>query len=253
MYLLLWSAMSSCVSYDSLVNYDQPPLSEGARQAIDNYRPLVIQPNDILHIRLSSPDEAAAQPFQLVGAGPGMNANNAVGMLLNGFLVNEQGEIAYPTIGRIKVGGLTMAAATEKLLTAVRPYFNEDPIIDIRLLNFTVNVNGEVSQPGSFTIPNERVTALEAIIRAGDLTGYADRDSVMVIREIGGERTFGYLDFNSPEVFASPYFYLQQNDVIYVRPLRRKVLTVQDPVRRALTYVSAATGVAAFIVAISRN
>ncbi len=223
-------------------------------QAIDNYQPIVIQTNDILHIRLSSSNEVAAQPFQMQGNGLAAGGgNNTQGLLINGYLVSLEGTINYPTIGAVKLGGLTTQEAKEALLEKLRPYFTEEPIIDVRLLNFNVSVNGEVNQPGTFTIPNERVTVLEAINLAGDFTSYSRRDSIMIIREDGKNRTFGYVDFNSPAIFRSPYFYLRQNDVVYVQPLRHKVVTVQDPLTRAFAWISAATGIAAFVITITRN
>ncbi|MEO0726393.1 MAG: polysaccharide biosynthesis/export family protein [Bacteroidota bacterium] len=244
---------TGCVPYDSLLNYEQAS-TPFPSQAIDNYKPLVIQPNDILHIRLSSANELAIQPFVMQGGQvPAGGGNNAQGLLINGYLVSAEGTINYPTIGTITLGGMTMQEAKVFLLDQLRPYFTDEPIVDIRLLNFNISINGEVNGPGNFTVPNERLTVVEALTLAGDFTSYARRDSVIVIRESAGERTFGYVDFNSPEIFRSPYFYLRQNDVVYVQPLKRKVLTVQDPLTRALTWISAATGIAAFVITLSRR
>ncbi|MEL7427027.1 MAG: polysaccharide biosynthesis/export family protein [Bacteroidota bacterium] len=243
---------TGCVPYDSLLNYEQAQ-TPFAEQMIDNYKPLLIQPNDILHIRLSSANELAIQPFVMQGGEVAAGGNNAQGLLINGYLVSAEGTINYPSIGTIKVGGMSMQEAKVFLLDQLKPYFTNEPIVDIRLLNFNVSVNGEVASPGTFTVPNERLTVLEAVTLAGDFTSYSRRDSVMVIRESAGDRTFGYVDFNSPEIFRSPYFYLRQNDVVYVQPLRRKVLTVQDPLTRALTWVSAATGIAAIVFTLTRN
>lgn len=245
--------LNSCISYESLLNYEDTTTTPIPSQSIDNYRPIVIQPNDILHINVSSNNEQAVLPFQLNTSGPGANANSAQGLLMNGYLVNASGTINFPTIGSIQLSGLSIQEAQTTILNELLPYFNETPIVNVRLLNFNISVNGEVRTPGTFNVINERITVLEALTLAGDFTPYSRRDSVMIIRETKDERSFGYVDFNSPDIFKSPYFYLRQNDVVYVRPLKRKILTVQDPVTRALTWVSAATGIAAIVITLARR
>ena len=167
-------------------------------------------------------------------------------------MVDSKGYVDFPTLGRVELAGLTMEAAREKMLESLKLYFEIPPIVNIRLLNFRINVNGEVGRPGTYTIPNEKVTIIEALTMAGDFTNYSRRDSILIIREAEGQRTFGYVDLNSAEVFNSPYFYLQQNDVIYVRPSKAKVSLVRDPANRVFTWISAITGLAAFIISVSR-
>lgn len=244
---------ANCVSYESLVNYDNAPPLPDLPQKINNYVPIIIQPNDILHIEVSSIDEVAAQPFALNNTNNMAAANNGQGLLINGYLVNQEGYVTFPTIGKVQLGGLEIEAAKEKMLTALAPYFEAPPIVKMRLLNFNISVNGEVSSPGTFQIQNERVTIVEAITQAGDFTDYSDRDSILVMRERAGERTFGYVSFESSDIFSSPFFYLQQNDVVYVRPDRRKVAVVNDPANRIFTWVSAITSTTAFIITITRN
>lgn len=250
----------SCVSHESLVNYDNTPTIPSTPQSILEYPSLVIQTDDILHIGVSSSEELAARPFIVNNATPmggggmaGGGNNVGAGMLINGYLVNEAGEITFPTIGKIQLGGLEMEEARAKILSELEPYFEEPPIVKIRLLNFRVNVSGEVRRPGVFQVQNERITIVEAITLAGDFTDYSDRDSVLIMRETNGERKFGYISFESAELFNSPYFYLQQNDVIYVRPIRRKVGVVNDPANQIFRWISAITGTAAFIISITRN
>lgn len=250
--ILVLTTLTGCVSYTSLVNFDEYPTIPTSAQAIQNYDPLIIKPGDILHIKVSSEDEVSAEPFQL-----STNSNNipigGLALLISGYLVDQDGNINFPTLGQVKIGDLSTSEARTKMLELLQPYFNAPPIVSIRLLNFRVNVNGEVANPGTFDIPNERVTILEAITMAGDFTDYASRDSVLIVREAEGQRSFGFVSFNSSEIFNSPYFYLEQNDVIYVRPDRRKVGVVRDPAFRIFTWVSAITGTAALIISISRN
>jgi len=251
--LVLFTTASSCVTYESILNYENPPNPSTAPQAIANYQPIRIQPNDVLYIKINSLEEAA-QPFELNGSAGGRigaAANNPQALLISGYLVNQEGYIDFPTLGKMQLGGLTMEEAKTKLLNHLDIYFEVPPIINIRLLNFNVNINGEVSAPGAISVPTERITIVEAITLAGDFTDYSRRDSILIVRESDGERSFGYVDFNSPQIFESPYFYLQQNDVIYVRPLPRKTVILRDPIARYFTWISAGTGLALFILNIT--
>ena len=139
-----------------------------------------------------------------------------------------------------------------KIQESLAPYFNEPLVINIRLLNFRINVNGEVKSPGTFAITNQTISIIEALTLAGDFTDYSRRDSVLIIREADGKRNFGYINFNSSDIFNSPYFYLQQNDVVYVQPERRKLAIIRDPAQRIFTWISAVTGIAAFVITLTR-
>lgn len=236
-----------CTSYESLLNYNQTPKIPTDPQVIANYNPLKIQANDILKIQVSSTDIEAAKPFNVE-----VDITQAQQGANNNYLVNSEGFIIFPTIGKIEVAGLELEEATEKIRDLVRPYFNENPIVQLRLVNFKVNVNGEVTRPGSFSVINDRLTIIEAVTLAGDFTPYSRRDSILIIRESEGLRSFGYIDFNSAAIFESPYFYLQQNDVIYVRPEKTKVNSVRDPATRFLPWISAIASITAIVISISR-
>jgi len=247
--------MSSCVRYHSLLSYDATSPFPMQPQTIANFQPILIQSNDILHIDINGPDPIALSPFSnnqanMGGAGGGIN--NAQNLLLNGYLVDSRGEIELPTLGKVKLTGLGLEGAKEKIEQLLDPYFEEIPLVTVRLLNFRINVNGEVGRPGIFNIDNQSVTLLEALSLAGDLTDYSERDSILIIREADGQRRFGYVNLNSAEIFNSPYFYLQQNDVVYVRPAKRKLALVRDPATRIFTWISAITGIAAFVITLTR-
>ena len=243
----------SCASHSELVNFDQGPEFPYSPQAISNFKPISIQADDILHITVHSIDPIAAQPFNTINtAGANAGANNRDVLQLNGYLVDQDGMIDFPVLGRVNLGGQTVQGAKDVLLEKLRLYL-KDPVVNLRLLNFRINITGEVRSPGAFSIPNERVTVLEALAMAGDLTPFANRERILLAREINGERTFGYIDLNSSEVFNSPYFFLQQNDLLYVEPLPTKVSTVRDPATRILPWVSAFTSTAAFLISILRN
>ena len=237
--------ISSCTSYQSLLNYSQSPRIPFEPQMITNFKPLKIQANDILKIQVSSIDAASIQPFKVEG-GTDENAG------FTSYLVSSGGYIIFPTIGKIQLEGLEIEEAQAVVLGKLKPYFNEEPIVQVRLTNFRVNVNGEVGRPGTFSVDNDRLSIIEALTLAGDFTTYSRRDSILIIREAEGMRNFAYIDFNSADVFNSPYFYLQQNDVIYVQPDKAKVNSVRDPATRVLPWVSAIASLVAITISVIR-
>lgn len=239
--------LSGCVSYESLVSFSAAPGMPDQPQMIDNFDPVKIQPNDILRIRISGPDALALQPFLLEATA---GEERSVGA--SEFLVNSRGEINFPTLGRIKVLNMEVETVADTILNQLLPYFEKPPIVDVALTNFKINVNGEVANPGIFPVPNERVTILDALTLAGDFTSYSRRDSILIIRERDGMRTFGYIDLNSANAFQSPYFYLKQNDVVYVRPQTTKTNSVRDPSSRFLPWVSVIASLTAVAVSIAR-
>ncbi|WP_170110173.1 polysaccharide biosynthesis/export family protein [Flavilitoribacter nigricans] len=240
--VLITCSLGSCVTYDSLVNFNEAPGIPDQPQSITNYEPIVIQPNDILEIQINSANAASVQPFRT-------NSSSEGG---NGFLVNSEGNITFPTLGKIPMKGLAVEAAADTLLKLLDPYFEQEPIVSVRLANFRINVNGEVNNPGIFPVQNERVTILDALSLAGDFTSFSRRDSIMVIRERDGVRTFGHLDLNSTDVFNSPYFYLQQNDVVYVRPAKTKTNAVRDPATRVIPWISVIASLTVVAISIIR-
>ncbi len=244
--------MNGCVSYDSLLNYKTSEAPPTSPQAIANFQPVLIQTNDILHIKLSGVDPIALQPFTSDQSNGSGGINNPQNLLLDGYLVDSKGTVDLPTLGSVELAGLSLEAAKEKLKTLLSAYFEELPIVNVRLLNFRININGEVKRPGVLTIDNQSINLVEALTMAGDLTDYSQRDSILIIREENGQRNFAYIDLNSASAFTSPYFYLQQNDVVYVRPLKRKRAIVRDPATNIFTWISAITGIAAFILTLTR-
>jgi polysaccharide export outer membrane protein len=135
----------------------------------------------------------------------------------DGYLVDQNGEVDFPVVGRVKLGGLTREQAVNKLTEAVNQYV-KSPIVTVRLLNFKITVIGEVNRPSTFTVPTEHINVLEALGLAGDLTPYGRRENILLLREKDGVRTTTRLNLNSKVLLNSPYFYLQQNDLLYVEP-----------------------------------
>ncbi len=247
--ILAFLLTTSCVRYPELVSF-QPIDGNLPPQAIDNFVDLRIMPQDLLSIQISSTPPEAAAPFNLdqgVGNNIGLVQNTQNIGLFTGYLVDNEGYVDLPTIGPIKVEGLTIREIKENIAAEIRPYL-KNAVINIRLLNFKVTVSGEVNRPGTVQVSNQRITVLEAIGLSGDFTNYANRANVLVAREEDGFRKYARLNLQSPEVFESPFFYLQQNDYIYVEPIRARVATVADPFSRALSFGSAALSLVTIIV-----
>ena len=174
-----------------------------------------IQPDDILSIMVnnSSSPEAAAQ-FNLVAPN---NQKSQPTTSLQSFLVDNNGCINFPVLGRIKLSGLSKQEAIKYLEAEIGKVIN-NPIVSIQFVNYKISVLGEVVKPGGFTLPNERISILDAISLAGDLTINGQRTNVLVIRDNNGTIETHRLDLTSSEVFGSPYYYLRQNDIVYVTP-----------------------------------
>ncbi|MGK0388496.1 MAG: polysaccharide export outer membrane protein [Maribacter sp.] len=249
-FLFLILFLSNCKSYENFLSYHEYPFIPNEAQLITNYKPLKIQANDILRIRISSTDANAIKPFTIAGASSAGSEGGVANF--EEYLVNSNGNIDFPTIGKIEIKGLEIEEAQSRIQEKLAPYFKELPIVQVRLTNFRVNVNGEVSSPGSFQVNNNRLTIVEALTMAGDFTRYSRRDSVLIVREVDGSREFGYVDFNSPDIFSSPYFYLQQNDVVYVRPRKDVINSVKDSSGKVLTWISAGISFFTFIFTVIR-
>lgn len=187
----------------------------------------VIQKGDLLDITVYSdnPRASAAYNQMVVSADPN-NAGDAVTAQTNrtGYLVNSEGNIIMIGIGKVHVEGMTKQRLADSLVNYfVSNKLLNNPFCDIRFLNYKITVIGEVARPSVFNIPGEKVTILEALGLAGDMTNYARRDNVTIIREVNGKREFGRLDMNSDSIFVSPYYNLHQNDIVVVdRTKRRK-------------------------------
>jgi polysaccharide export outer membrane protein len=179
----------------------------------------LIQKNDLLNITVSSKSAEASTIYNMPNAG-----SNASNTALGGYLVNDQGNIMFPVLGSLKAEGLTKTALQDTIshiLSDRRLLL--DPIVSVRNLSFRVTVLGEVLRPGVVNVPSEKISLLEALGSAGDLTIYANRKNVLLIREENNQRTFKVMNLNSDEIFSSPYFYLKPNDVVYVEPNRTKI------------------------------
>ena len=215
-FLLISLLIFSCASRKKLV-YFQNSTDPISTVSNNSYSPK-FKPDDFLYIVVYGADDNSTKPFNLP---PSLNSSNrgySIGAPANqGFLINEKGEIDFPILGTIKIGGLERSQAIELLKEKIKPYIN-NPIINIQIQNFKVTVLGEVKNPGTFTIPNERITLLEAIGLAGDLNITGVRNNILVIREENGQKKEYKIDLTTKEIFNSPVYYLNQNDVVYIQP-----------------------------------
>ncbi len=252
LFSLLLLALTSCVPYRDLVNFNQA-VPQSKTEDIENALELKIQPKDLLRIQVLSVDPMAAAPFNEVAAGGGVGQiSNQNMQLFQGYLVDLDGYVDLPLLGRIKAAGQTVESLQFLIRGKLQEYLR-DPVVNVRYLNFKVTVLGEVAMPGVIPLPNSRVTLLDALGMAGDLTDYADRSSVMVVREQDGVRTETRINLHTDEVFASEFYYLKQNDVIYVRPIRARTATVSDPGQRAVSYLAPVLAIAGIILTLTRN
>ena len=184
-----------------------------------------IMPKDLLTITVNTSDPDAAIPFNLTVATP-ITANSkslTSQPSLQQYLVDNNGNIDFPVLGTLHIGGLTKSQAENMIKEKLKTYIKENPIVNVRMANYKISVMGEVAKPGTFTITNEKVNIMEALAMAGDMTVYGQRDKVKLIREDAqGNRQVIPLNLNDADIIVSPYYYLQQNDVVYVTPNKTK-------------------------------
>lgn len=182
------------------------------------YNP-VIQPDDELYIMITSYAPAATAAYNLPLTNPATSDNLAgnASPRIQTYLVDAQGNITMPVIGKIHVAGLTCDALRDLIIQKISNDV-EDPNVLVRLTNFKVEVAGEVQKPGPQSVATERYSILDALSAAGDLTEFGERSNVLLIRDENGKRTAHRLNLNSPDILSSPYFYLRQNDYVYVEP-----------------------------------
>lgn len=185
-----------------------------------------IMPKDLLTITVNCTDPEAAAPFNLTvqTAYEASRTNQLTqSATLQQYLVNNDGTIDFPVLGALTVGGLTKGEAENLICEKLGEYLKETPIVTVRMTNYKISVLGEVTKPGMFTISNEKVNIFEALALAGDLTIYGMRDNIKLIREdASGKREIVTLNLNKADILTSPYYYLQQNDILYVTPNKIK-------------------------------
>lgn len=223
-FLLLFAlTVSSCISTKKLIYLQE---KEGVKSEIklnpSNIKPYRLQSHDIISIILKAPDEKIVTMFKTNSTEGGENQQS---LYFNGFTVDDKGEIRIPILGKVKVLGMTLEEVRlelERLL--LRDYFKVDAniFVDVKLPGVVYTMNGEVTGPGPNVVYKDRVTILEAIANSGDITVTGDRENVMVIRTYPHGTEIHSIDLTSIEAMSSPYYYIQPNDYIYIKPLKQK-------------------------------
>lgn len=230
--------LASCVDTKQAVYFNNIS-SKAIPSAIKAPVP-IIEPNDLLSISVSSLNNEASTLFNNPNTTNVEFVTETGGVSrMSGYLVSPEGDIQFPLLGKIKAAGLSkkdLADTIGSRLIAKQLLF--EPIVNIRFLNFKVTVLGEVNRPSAINVVNEKITLLEAIGLAGDITILGKRDNVMVIREEDNQKVIQRINLNSAELFTSPYYYLKSNDIVYVEPNREKVISNSGSSRNINTIIA---------------
>lgn len=243
--ILFTLIFSSCSTANKTAYFRDVSRTDVSRKALSEYFDPVVQTDDILTINIQTIDPRVMAPVNQSGAGVPSGASVLPAESgTTGFLVDKEGNIEMPMLGVVKVVGLTTSQIKE-LVRQKAATFYKSPTIQVRFSNFKITVLGEVAKPATYTIPNERISVLEAISLAGDLTIYGKRDDVMLIRHAGDYKEITHLDLNSSALISSPYFYLRQNDVLYVEPTKARASVNNAP---KMQFITIAIAVATLIV-----
>lgn len=224
MYDIVVFLLAACQSYKKVPYLQDVEAVNQATQQETLYD-AKIMPKDLLTIVVSCTSPELAAPFNLTIASPSNLSiqYTTTQPVLQQYLVDNEGKISFPVLGALTVGGLTKKQAEQLIVDKLKPYMKENPIVTVRMVNYKISVIGEVARPGTFTISNEKVNLLEALAMAGDMTVYGLRDNVKLIREdANGKQQIVTLDLNNAETILSPYYWLQQNDIVYITPNKAK-------------------------------
>ncbi len=225
--VILLFLMNACQTSRRLKYFQDLPdtLSTMVQIGSSKFTEPIIHPDDILSINVNTTDPTAGQPINArngVNLSVGINNQTGASGTGTGYLIDKDGYTEIPILGKVHLAGLTTTQAKEAVRTVAKVYF-KDPIVDVRFSNFKVTVLGEVNRPASYIMPNEQVTLLDAIGYAGDMTIYGKRENILLLRRsTEGKNYTVRLNMKSKNVVNSPYFFLHQNDVIYVEPRRTR-------------------------------
>jgi polysaccharide export outer membrane protein len=226
---------ASCTAYKQVPYFQDLRRDTVVNEKINNFSPFTLQPGDLIALNVTSLNRDADLIFNynLVPLSQGQGGSSGVALPYNGqstvygYLVDHDGDIRIPMVGNVKVLGLTTNDAAAQIESKLQTYLSK-PTVTIRMLNFKISVLGDVKNPGTFSIQNEKITITEALSFAGDLNTTGLRNNVLLIRENEGKREYVTLDLTSKKIFSSEYFYLKNNDILYVTPNRAKIASTDD-------------------------
>lgn len=255
--LPLLLTLAACSSYHkSLYLRNDQVINQDVEGQLYDFR---IMPKDQLTIVVSTTDPSASAPFyRKLGQDKENGGNSSMGMQnanLLEYLVDNQGEIDFPVLGKLKVVGMTTRECEALLRERLKPYLKETPLVTVSTSNFKFSVLGEVNNPGTYSVDNEKVTLFEALAQAGDMTLFSVRNDVQLLREDSvGRRYVVHLDLSDAAITQSPYFYVQQNDVIYVKPTKAKVRsnTFNNNASMWLTILGILTSISSLVLALTK-
>lgn len=205
-----------------------------------------IQLNDLLYIQVQTADARVNQMFNVSQ----LSTLQTTASLVQGYQVARDSSISFPVLGHVKAAGLTLFQLESNLTAKVGEYIKERPSVQVRYLNFKVTVMGEVTRPGSYSFPTDRVTVMEALGTAGDLTVFARRNKVWIIRENEGKRDFLFLNLQKSSTFNPNLYFLRQNDVVYVEPTQKKFIQADPTYNRTAQNISIGLSSVGLIIAL---
>ena len=244
--ILLVLFVSSCASNKDLVYFKDVNRSVVTVESAEAYNPVTIQPLDVLSINISSANADASAVYNrgVVSNNPttASGTTDQVGSAF-GYLVDQSGQIQLPNLGNVKAAGLSVPEFKHALTVLLSKYLKE-PYVTVSIINFKVTVLGDVGRPGILRVQNERISFTDAISLAGDLTPTAIRNNVLIIREQNGKRQYIPIDLTSKNLFNSPYYYLRNNDIIYVTPGKYKSNLAVDNFNRNFGIFSSVVSIA---------
>ncbi|EDM38323.1 polysaccharide export protein, BexD/CtrA/VexA family [Pedobacter sp. BAL39] len=246
-YSLFLIIVSGCARQRNLVYFSDLSNKDGRSGMISGNGESRILKNDVLSLTVKTSSEATNALYA-----SNSSSINASGVYeKEGYRVNELGMINLPLLGEVKIGGLTLAEAEFAVTAALKKNtVKGDVMVNIKFMNFRITVIGEVNHPSTFSVQNEKITLLEALGMAGDMTAYGKRENVLLIREVDGERVLARVNLNHKEALNSPYFYLRQNDVIYVEPDKAKSVEYSNSSRTMPLVVATISAVAVLATAL---
>jgi polysaccharide export outer membrane protein len=245
--------MSSCLTYKEIVNFKESTISNNLKADTSIIQKEIrLAADDVVQIFISSYNKEEAYKFNLLFNQSDINQSYAMGSSIAdpfGYRVDNKGNIEMPVLGRVYVLGMTMEELRDEIFkkTAATNYLKEFSV-NVRFLSFHLTILGEVNSPGTYTITSQKINVLQAIGLAKDVSLFSKRNNVIIIREQNGKRTYGKIDLGSKQLFQSPWYYLQPNDIIYVEPHRAKILSAPDPASRYISTIIALVSLVFLII-----
>ncbi|SEJ72598.1 polysaccharide export outer membrane protein [Dyadobacter sp. SG02] len=252
-FIAIIGGVTSCVSTKSIVYFQGDSLQYSTQEIKQKYIP-TIQPNDLLSIVVGSLNAEANEVFNTPNSFTTASTNYSTtggGARTQplGYLVDADGSIEIPLVGKLKIVGLRTTDAADTIRVRLKNFLKEPSVI-VRNLNFKVSVLGEIARPSVYVIPDEKISLPEVISLAGDLTIFGRRDNVLIIREENGKREYARVDLTSRDIFTSPFYYVHKNDVIYVEPIKTRLNATDRNVQLVpiVTSIVAAVGTLGILI-----